>query len=136
MEQLLNIHPEPDPEQFGGLSCHDCYNSWKFLFDLVHCGPVPFYALQAKIGKPDIMDQIPLTKTPITPAHAMNCSNSSVLGNIETILNLMEQGGLSDLNDMDAKFEVVNVSPFVVLFHRDLGTGDQIKFLAYYNNVQ
>ncbi|KAF8218994.1 hypothetical protein L208DRAFT_1344727, partial [Tricholoma matsutake] len=27
---------------------------------------------------------------------------------------------------MDVKFEVVDVSPFVVLFHGDLGTGDQI----------
>jgi hypothetical protein len=126
MEQLLNIHPEPDPEQFGGLSRRDRYNSWKFLFDLVHYGPVPFHALQAKIGKPDIIEQIPVTKTPITPARAMNCSNSSVSGNIETILNLMEQGGLGDPNDMDAKFEVVDVSPFVVLFHGDLGTGDRI----------
>ncbi|KAF8226811.1 hypothetical protein L208DRAFT_1300200 [Tricholoma matsutake] len=127
MEQLLNIHPEPDPEQFGGLSRRDRYNSWKFLFDLVHYGPVPFHALQAKIGKPDIIEQIPVTKTPITPARAMNCSNSSVSGNIETILNLMEQGGVGDPNDMDAKFEVVDVSPFVVLFHGDLGTGDQIN---------
>jgi hypothetical protein len=124
--QLLNIHPEPNPALFGGLSHRSRYNSWKFLSDLVHYGPEPFHYLQAKIGTPEVIKKIPLTKTQIIPARAMNYSNSSVSGNIETILNLMEEGSVGDPNDMDTRYEVVDLSPFIIMFHGDLGTGDQI----------
>jgi hypothetical protein len=76
--------------------------------------------------KPEVIKQIPLTKTQIIPARTMSYSNSSVSGNIETILNLMEQGGVGDPNDMDTRYEVVDLSPFIIMFHGDLGTGDQI----------
>lgn len=126
IHQLLNIHPEPDPALFSGLSRRARYNSWQFLYDLVHYGPEPFRYLRAKIGTPEIIEKIPITKTPITPARAMNYSNSSVSGNIETILNLMEQGGVGDPNDMNTRYDVVDISPFIILFHGDLGTGDRI----------
>ena len=56
----------------------------------------------------------------------MNYSNSSVSGNIETILDLMEQGGVGDPSDMNSRYQVVDINPFIVIFHGDLGTGDRI----------
>jgi hypothetical protein len=62
----------------------------------------------------------------------MNYSNSSVSGNIETILNLMEQGSVGDPNDMDTRYEVVDLSLFIIMFHGDLGTGDRIYSILQY----
>jgi hypothetical protein len=75
---------------------------------------------------PEVIEQIPLTKTQIIPARTMNYRNSSVSGNIETILNLMEQSSVGDPNDIDTRYEVVDLSPFIIMFHGDLGMGDQI----------
>jgi hypothetical protein len=44
----------------------------------------------------------------------------------ETISNLMEQGGVGNPNDMDTRYEVVDLSPFIIMFHGDLGMGDWI----------
>ncbi|KIL55118.1 hypothetical protein M378DRAFT_91384, partial [Amanita muscaria Koide BX008] len=77
-----------------GLSRHQKFNAWKFLHDLCTYGPEYFGQFRNQIPPPDVIDQIPLIKTQITPARAMDLSNSTVSGNISTIQNLMEQGGV------------------------------------------
>ncbi|KAF9005031.1 hypothetical protein BDQ17DRAFT_1389948 [Cyathus striatus] len=66
---------------------------------------------------------IPHTKTPIVPAHSMEFSNSTVSGNISTILDLMEQGGVAPIEPSEAEefeYEIKNNNLHIVLFHGDL----------------
>ena len=57
----------------------------------------------------------------------MEFSNSTVAGNISTINNLMiDQGGVGNPDDPEIQYEVVDGTLYIVLYHGDLGTGDQI----------
>ncbi|KAF8218615.1 hypothetical protein L208DRAFT_1117250, partial [Tricholoma matsutake] len=109
-----------------GLTCHDRFNAWKFLYDLCHYGPKYFSQFHMVLGKPEEIEWIPIIKTKIIPACAMEFSNSTISGNISTIQNLARQGSVGDPNDPDEHFDVTDLSEHVLLFHGDLGTGDQI----------
>ena len=54
----------------------------------------------------------------------MDIPNSTVEGNISTIEKLLEQTGRAPL---EAEQDTVNLDPYVVLFHGDLGTGERIQ---------
>ena len=105
---ILTLTP-PEPWHASGLSKREHFNSWKFLYDLCHYGPPYFAQFQADLAKckPEEIDAIrPIIKTPIYPAHAMEYSNSTVSGNISTIENLMEQGGVGNPKDVEMKYVV------------------------------
>jgi len=125
---LLKISP-PEPRHSSGLTQRERFNSWKFLYDICHYGPPYFSQFQEDLEnfKPEEIDAIrPIVKTPIYPARAMEYSNSTVSGNISTIENLMEQGGVGDPNDVEMQYVVEDMTLHIVLFHGDLGTGDRI----------
>ncbi|KAG1779313.1 hypothetical protein EV702DRAFT_1178476 [Suillus placidus] len=74
----------------------------------------------------DAIEAIPITKMPIIATSAMDISNSTVIGNIQSIVNLLEQGrirGPAVVDDPD----MPDISEYVVLFHGDLGTGERLQ---------
>ena len=123
-KDLLTLHPEA--KHSSGLTQHTRFNSWKFLWDLCHHGPNYLAQFQANIGDAEVIEQIPIVKTPTIPACAMEFSNSTVSRNISIVKNLTEQGGVGDPNDPETQNEVVDLTPYVILFHSDLGTGDHL----------
>ncbi|KAF8337750.1 hypothetical protein F5887DRAFT_1063039 [Amanita rubescens] len=74
---------------------------------------------------PELLEAIPVKKTDIIPAYAMDVNNSTVNGNIRAIEQLMAQGGVGSPDDEDT----VDISKYVALVHGDLGTGKRIKSL-------
>jgi hypothetical protein len=69
---------------------------------------------------------IPVTKTPILASRTMDISNSTVAGNINSVLELLKQGGIEDPTECDPP-QALDVSDYVVLFHGDLGTGERLQ---------
>ena len=65
-------------------------------------------------------------KTRTIPACTMEFSSLTVSRNISTVKNLAEQGGVGDPNDPETQNEVVDITPYVILLHGDLGTGDHL----------
>ncbi|KAG1867738.1 hypothetical protein F4604DRAFT_1881623 [Suillus subluteus] len=123
-DYLLSLHQ--DVLHSSGLSRRDQFNSWKFLHDLCHHGPPYFAQFQSQISAPQVLEQIPVAKTPIIPASAMDVNNSMVAGNIQAIERLMAQGGVFDPADVEDG-ESPDVTEYVVLVHGDLGTGERIS---------
>lgn len=130
---LLRLHPE---DTIDGLTRREKFNSWKFLHDLVHYGPDYFKQFHPQLGLPNMVDQIPPTKTPIIPARVMEFSNSTVAGNISTIKNLMEQGGVGDPRDPEIIYEVKDMTLYIIIFHGDLGTGDRIFSIQLQRSIE
>jgi hypothetical protein len=118
-KDLMRLFREPDDKP---LDSHAEFNIWVFLRDLVE-NIEGFEHMQGKIEAPEIIEQLPVVKTDIYPAYAMDVNNSTVAGNISAIERLMEQVGYGDPSDEDA----VDISEHVVLVHGDLGTGEQIN---------
>lgn len=133
-KDLLTLHPEVDHP--SGLMHQECYNAWKFLHDLCHYGPEYFAQFCAKLSEPEVIEQIPLLKTLIIPAWAMEFSNSTVSGNISTIKNLAEQGGVGNPDDPEQQYNVVDLSKHVILFHGNLGTGNRIMSLQLHQSIE
>ena len=129
---LLGIHPEQPPSPPGQplssphLSCHDHFNSWVFLTDLCAHGPEYFQHFKSEISEPEVIEQIPLVKTPITAVHAMDINNSTVSGNIWAVIDLLSQGGIYHPEDAET-MGTPDISPYVVLIHGDLGTGERLQ---------
>ncbi|KAF8868756.1 hypothetical protein BD779DRAFT_1459301 [Infundibulicybe gibba] len=121
-KDLLGLHPEA--KHSSGLTRRERFNAWMFLRDLCDHGPEYFKQFRSKLQEPEVIEQIPIIKTPTLPARAMDLSNSTVSGNIETIKNLAAQGGIGDPDDPEEMFEVTDLREHVLLFHGDLGTGD------------
>jgi len=133
-KDLLHLHPEDST--IDGLTCREKFNSWKFLHDLVHYGPDYFRQFRPQLELPNMVNQIPLIKTPIIPACAMEFSNSTVAGNISTIKNLMEQGGVGDPRDPEIIYEVKDITLYIIIFHGDLGTGDCIFSIQLQRSIE
>jgi hypothetical protein len=107
------------------LSRHTEFKVWILLRDLVKSGPDYFEGFRNVLQYPDpIEERIPVTKTKIIPVQSMDIPNSTVEGNITTIEKLLEQTGLAQLQEEE---HTVNVDPFIIMFHGDLGTGERIQ---------
>lgn len=116
------------PQLFYGpgnaLPSHSSFNTWIFLRDLIqHVDG--FEYLQGQLKIPELLEAIPVEKTEIIPAYAMDVNNSTVNGNIRAIEQLMAQGGIGSPDDKDT----VDISKYIALVHGDLGTGKRIKSL-------
>lgn len=133
-KDLFTLHPEGNHP--SGLTWHTYFNSWKFLWNLCHHGPNYFAQFRANIGDAEVIEQIPVVKTPTIPARTMEFSNSMVSRNISTVKNLAEQGGVGDPNDPEIQDKVVDITPYVVLFHGDLGTGDRLLSIQSHRAIK
>lgn len=101
------------------------FKVWNLLRDLTELGPDYFKSFQNVLQYPKpIEERIPVEKTEIIPVQSMDIPNSTVEGNITTIEKLLEQTGLAELEEEQ---DTVNVNPYIVMFHGDLGTGERIQ---------
>ncbi|KAH9015996.1 hypothetical protein EDB85DRAFT_1817773, partial [Lactarius pseudohatsudake] len=86
-----------------------------------------FGYLSKKLGTPETVLRIPVSKTDQVPMRSMRIKQSSVDGNVEVMENLLSQGGLGDPTEPD--FEAngdVDISDFVLLVHGDLLTKERL----------
>ncbi|KAG1817860.1 hypothetical protein EV424DRAFT_1324185, partial [Suillus variegatus] len=122
-KDLLTIHPDHLNE--AGLSRRDRFNSWKILSDLIEYdnGPTYFHQFKDRLGHLESVEMIPVAKTKILASRAMDISNSTVSGNINSVLELLKQGDIEDPAECDP-LQGLDVSEYVTLFHGDLGTGE------------
>ena len=123
-EDLLSL--QKDLPDNAGLTCRDRFNSWKIMSDLIQFGPSYFSKFKDHLRAPEIIEAVLLVKTPIIAAHAMDLSNSTVSGNISSIVNLLQQGGVENPDNVDDP-EMSDFSEYVILFHGDLGTAERIQ---------
>ncbi|KAI6165584.1 hypothetical protein EDD17DRAFT_1774717 [Pisolithus thermaeus] len=84
------------------------------------------------ISDPEYIEQIPLVKTPIFAAQAMDINNSTVSGNIEAVIALLGQGGIRDPaviseENHDNDVDLLDVSEYVILIHGNLSTGEWLQ---------
>ncbi|KIL57952.1 hypothetical protein M378DRAFT_87180, partial [Amanita muscaria Koide BX008] len=91
-KDLMRLFREPDDKP---LDSHAEFNIWVFLRDLVE-NVEGFEYMRGKIEAPKSIEQLPVIKTDIYPAYAMDVNNSTVAGNIQAIERLMEQVGYGD----------------------------------------
>ena len=123
-KDLVNLHPEP---RDSIISRRDRFNSWMFLRDLCTYGPEYFRQFLSELSEPELVEQIPLVKTPIYAARAMDVNNSTVSGNIRSVIELLAQGGINDPASQSAsEIQSPDISEHVVLVHGDLGTGERL----------
>jgi len=129
MQDLINLHP--DRSNTSSLSHHNQFNVWMFLRDLCSYGPEFFYQFKSMLEDPKPVEQIPLVKTPIYAARAMDVNNSTVSGNIRAVINLLQQGRISDpavaQTNEDIEMDSPDISKHVILIHGDLGTGERLQ---------
>ena len=59
------------------------------LSDLINYGPPYFSKFKDLLDAPEVIEAIPVKKTPILAACAMDLSNSTIVGNIDSVINLM-----------------------------------------------
>ncbi|PSS11000.1 hypothetical protein PHLCEN_2v3351 [Hermanssonia centrifuga] len=72
---LLRIHPKHSELDSHGMSSRDRWNAWKFLHDLCHHGPEYFAQFRAILGEPEVIEEVPLVKTKLVPARAIDINN-------------------------------------------------------------
>ena len=125
---LLLLFREPDD---GKPDSHNAFNVWVFLRDLIE-NIEGLADLKSEIREPDVIEHIPVMKTEIFPAYAMDVSNSTISGNIQAIECLMEQVGYSNPDDADA----IDISEYLVLIHGDLGTGERIGSIQKRRSIE
>jgi hypothetical protein len=109
---------------------------WKFLHDLCNYGLVYFWQFKSQISEPEPIEKIPVVKTPVTPARAMDVNNSTVAGNICAIIKLLEQGGFGDPSDPETQALIEHLHQYVVLFHGDLETGERIQAIQLRRSIE
>ncbi|KAF9222652.1 hypothetical protein BS17DRAFT_796475 [Gyrodon lividus] len=69
---------------------------------------------KAHLRDPEVIETIPVVKTPIIAAHAMDVIHTAV------------QGGIENPDEVD-NTEMPDISEYVIFFHEDLRTGEQLQ---------
>ena len=99
LDQIFEIHPEPDEPHSSGLVRRDRFNAWKFLSDLIHHGPEYFRKFKKDLGDPEVIDAIPVVKTQQVPLRCVDVSPSTPAQNAEALDAFFKQGGIGDPAD-------------------------------------
>ncbi|KAI6142890.1 hypothetical protein EDD17DRAFT_1781884 [Pisolithus thermaeus] len=116
---LDNLKCSEDLWRSMNVSCCNQFNSWMFLHNLCAYGLEYFHQFKAMIHSPEPVKQIPTVKMPIFAAQVMDINNSTVSGNIQAVMELLQQGRVED------PAVTLDATKYVVLMHRDLGTGEE-----------
>ncbi|KAJ7908542.1 hypothetical protein B0H13DRAFT_2233244 [Mycena leptocephala] len=127
---LDDLHPETAHP--SNLTCRERFNSWLFRADLLKYGPNYFEDFFAMLGKPDMVEQVPVVQMRWAPARSLDVKQSTVAGNLQAIPKFLEQGGVGDPSEkVEGIWErnVLSIIAYVILFHGDLGTGERIMSL-------
>ncbi|KAF8214387.1 hypothetical protein K438DRAFT_2149740 [Mycena galopus ATCC 62051] len=115
IHDLEDLHPEADHP--SGLTRRERFNAWKFLLDLVTYGPQFFHQFRRVVGKPEMIEQIPVVKMRWAPAKSMDIKQSTVAGNIQVIPELLEQGGVGDPSQESSSIweqNVISIIPYKI----------------------
>jgi hypothetical protein len=140
---LLTLHPETDHPL--GLTRHECFNAWKFCYDLVHYGPVYFQQFIKDLGKPEAIDQIPVVKMQHAPACSLDINQSKVSGNLSAIPEFLQQGGVGDPAEELREYlssssswesDTVDITKYIILFFGDLGTFERVQSLLLHCSLE
>ncbi|KAJ6567851.1 hypothetical protein B0H10DRAFT_2200069 [Mycena sp. CBHHK59/15] len=91
---LERLHPEVDHP--SNLTRRERFNSWLFRSDLVKYGPDYFDEFSTVLGKPEMVEQIPVVKMRWAPTQSLDIKQSTVVGNLQAIPGFLEQGGVGD----------------------------------------
>ena len=133
-QDLVTLHLESPNSD---LSRRDKFNSWVFLNDLCTNGPEYFHQFKGTIRPPNPIEELPLTKTPILAARAMDVNNSTVSGNIRAVIELLEQGGIYDPEEIVQRdIDSPDITEHVVLVHGDLGTGERLQAVQLRQSIE
>ncbi|KIO01850.1 hypothetical protein M404DRAFT_28360 [Pisolithus tinctorius Marx 270] len=130
--QLHSIHP--DAVDAYGFGRRQRWNAYKFLADLMKYGPPYFSQFQGLLQHPEAVDQIPVVKMRQAPARAMDINQSKVSGNLQAIMDLLQQGGVGDPSE--SQFDIMDMREYVILFHGDLGTGERVQTLMERRSIE
>jgi len=113
---------------------HCEFRVWLFLRDLIEHGPEYFQKFRTEFSPPTpIGEPIPVEKTHIIPLQSLDISNSTVTGNIDTIVKLLEQTGLGEY---EPPTPTIPLDSQILLFHGDLGTGDRINSARQWLSIE
>jgi len=85
------------------------------------------------LGKPETVNQIPVSKTTFIPCRAMDINQSSMDGQGEIIDNLCRQANIGDPTDYP---DVEDIWEHVCLFHGDLRTGELIDGIQCSRSIE
>ncbi|KAJ6586639.1 hypothetical protein B0H10DRAFT_1832260, partial [Mycena sp. CBHHK59/15] len=91
------------------------------------------------LGKPEMIEQIPVVKMRFAPAQSLDIKQSTVAGNLKAIPEFLEQGGVGDPSErIEGIWErnILSIIAYVVLFHGDLGTGERIMSLLQRRSIE
>ncbi|KAJ6617197.1 hypothetical protein B0H10DRAFT_2164482 [Mycena sp. CBHHK59/15] len=127
---LDGLHPETVHP--SNLTRRERFNSWLFRSDLIKYGPRYFDVFSAILGKPEMVEQIPVVPMRWAPARSLDVKQSTVAGNLQAIPEFLEQGGVGDPSEKKEGIwerNVLSIIAYVLLFHGDLGTGERIMSL-------
>jgi hypothetical protein len=134
---LEDVHPETAHP--SNLTRRERFNSWLFRSDLIKYGPNYFSDFSAILGKPEMVEQIPVVKMRWAPARSLDIKQSTVAGNLQAIPEFLEQGGVGDPTEkVEGIWEhnVLSMIAYVILFHGDLGTGERIASLLERRSIE
>ena len=118
------------------MSLQEQYNAGKILSDLIECGPEYFQCFQDILGEQEVVNVIPVEKTPIIAAWTILCLNSTISGNIESVTRLLAQARITDPMSTTQSAEMPDVLDYVILFHRDLETGECVQALLQHWEIE
>ncbi|KAJ7715495.1 hypothetical protein B0H14DRAFT_2302275, partial [Mycena olivaceomarginata] len=124
---LEGLHPEADHP--SNLTRRERFNAWLCRSDLVKYGPDYFASFAAVLGKPEMVEQIPVVKMRWAPTKSLDVKQSTVAGNLQAIPEFLGQGGVGDpAQQTEGAWEqnVLSILAHVILFHGDLGNGERI----------
>ncbi|KAI6013019.1 hypothetical protein EDC04DRAFT_2870858 [Pisolithus marmoratus] len=102
---------------------------------LVEHRPAYFQGFKDMVGELEFVEAILVVKTPIIAAHTMECVNSPVPGNIQSITGLLSQAGIHNPKDKD-NLDMLDISNYVMLFHGDLGTAEHVHVILQHRAVE
>ncbi|KAJ6467053.1 hypothetical protein C8R47DRAFT_1179942 [Mycena vitilis] len=131
------LHPETIHP--SNLTRRERFNSWLFRSALITYGPNYFDQFSATLGKPEMVEQIPVRPMRWAPARSLDIKQSTVAGNLQAIPEFLAQGGVGDPSEKNEGIwerDVLSIVPYVVLFHGDLGTGERIASLMQRRSIE
>ncbi|KAJ6578606.1 hypothetical protein B0H10DRAFT_1836287 [Mycena sp. CBHHK59/15] len=99
----------------------------------------PSDQFKGDLGKPEMVEQVPVVKMRWAPAKSMDIKQSTVSGNLDVIPQLLEQGGVGDPSQEDQSIWERNIRSmvaYIILFHGDLGTGERIMSLLQRRSIE
>jgi hypothetical protein len=115
-------------------SIQDRFNRWKFITDLIAYGPPAFAIFQDKVGEPEEIECIPLTKTKQVPLRASKTGPSKPATNATVMEEFFGQSGIGEHSAdhsmaQGPQHAPINPGNSVILVFGDLLTGQHIHSL-------